>query len=115
MIALTQIAEITIRHSAKVADCCDKISQRGTLARIGEKCAGDYIFIALIAILAILAVGCIGGLLFLKYEERRIALLVRESEANTPYYCDLIPFTSLFDFASLNVQPEQPKTVKGKL
>lgn len=114
MFSLIQIVEITTRHSAKIAECCDKVSQRGTLARATEGSQmADFIFIGLIAILAILAIACIGGLLFLKYEETRMARLVRESEANTPYYRDLIPFTSLFDFASLNVS--QPKTVKGKL
>lgn len=115
MFSLIQIVEITTRHSAKIAECCDKVSQRGTLARMTENTqVFDIMFIVVIAILALFALACIGLLVFGTYEDRRMARLVKISEENTPYYRDLIPFTSLFDFASLNVV-SQPKTVKGKL
>lgn len=111
MVTLIQVAEFTISKSAKIAECCDKVAQRGTLTRIGEKCAGDYIFMGLIAILALIAVACIALLVFGKYENRRIARL---QSIHIPYVADFVPNTSLFDFASLNVVSE-PKTVKGKI
>jgi hypothetical protein len=111
MLAPVQILEITIRNSAKIAECCDKVSQRGTLARIGNTW-GDYVLIAVIVIGALFALACVAGLLFLAYENRRMARL-QAIIVPSPYYD--ASDTTIVDFASLNVQPSQPKTVKGKL
>lgn len=106
MVRMIQILEILSGSCEKITQCCDNAAQRGSLVRMANASTDGMVY-AFLGFLVLIALVLIGGLVWVAYEDRKVARAMADTSDWRTWYAQIEP--TIVDFASLNVSDATQK------